>query len=186
MNQRTHFFCILIIAILILVIVYLAFFSTPKESQKSVQIRQEFPAGTFSLSPDEPEPKPVQIFIQGAKNGKSVQVSWDSSQLRVFHLILFDSEPYQKGEPADAIAVSGLKEIPQDSRIQEKDVVSFIPSGYVLGDEIPEILFPGKEIELATGTDYYLQLFAFIEDNKEVIINKTFTFTESCLSPDCQ
>lgn len=182
MNQKIHFLYIVIIAALTLIVVYLSFFGVFQEGGR---VMQEFPAGTFSLSPDGPEAKPTQVLIRGAKNGKSIRVSWDSPQLRVFHLILFDGVSYQKGEPA-LLAVSGLKEIPQDRPIQEKDAVGFIPSGYVLGDEIPELLFLRKELELAPGTDYYLQLFAFQEDNKEIVINKTFTFTESCLHPNCQ
>ena len=195
MNQKSIFFLIFALVFLVLVVFLFSFFSEDEnrlanqplpQSQEITVIAPEFLAGTFSIY--EPNPESIEISIQGANNDKTVQLSWDDSVTRVFYIVVFDGELYKKAEPALVAVISGVKEVTAtEEEILREDVLGFISPGYVIGDAVQGFSSNVQGgLELEVGKEYYLQVIAFAKDDKDIIINKTFTFTESCFPPNCQ
>jgi len=196
MNQKLIFFLITLVFLVSAVFLF-SFFSGDEDgpenqplpqSQEMTVISPEFLAGTFSTHESDFDPESVEISIQGAKNGKSVQLSWDDSLTRVFYIVLFDGKLYEKAEPALVAIVSGVKEVTAtEQEVLREDVLGFISPGYVIGDAVQGFSsFTQEGLELTVGKEYYLQVIAFAKDDKDIDINKTFIFTESCLPPNCQ
>jgi hypothetical protein len=141
---------------------------------------------------------PIDISIEGAGT-RTVKLSWDDSKADVFRIVLFDADLLQSKPEKSAIwAIVSLKTIPTDGSavdLTRDNMAGFIPSGYTIGERIlgfihePEPSFNAlKVFSLVQGREYILQLnglkAAGAEDG-QILMNKTFTFTNSCLPPDC-
>ena len=195
MNQKFILFTIVIIVLGI----FLFFFSEPQEpgedlivtpipqNQETEPILLEFLVGTFSVDQSY-QNEPIEISIQGAKNGKGAQLSWEESQFSVYYLAVLDGEQFQKGQFEEVAFVSGVKEAPaENEEIQQENILGFISSGYVIGDEVQGLHSTAQEgLELTVGKQYYIQLNGLLENDKDITVNKIFTFTSSCLPPNCQ
>ena len=134
--------------------------------------------------------KSAEVSIQKSKNGKTAELSWDNAQFRVFHIVALDGELFRKGEPSIVWQISSISRFPtaSDDNFKKEDVSGFISSPYALGDTVQGMTsfeVPG-EFQLQVGKQYYVQLIGFVENNKNVTINKEFTFTPSCLPPGCK
>src|SRR3989344_4695501 len=148
-----------------------------------------FVEGTFSNS--EGLDGQVEVTIQKAEDSDAPRLTWDESQFRVFHVALFDADKIEQRADNDILLwrISSWREFPERNEpFTRENITGFLSSGYVLGEErtgfdsleIPEEFQPFK---LEQRTRYYLQLIGFGNDDSEVTVNKTFTFTDSCLPP---
>jgi len=157
--------------------------------------RPWFLEGTFfsDVEIEEGTQEGIEVVIQMAESRNSVRLAWDESKFRVFEVVLFNGDNIEKREYDNILAwsISSLREFPEGSpHITREDVGDFLHSGYVIGEgkagfnsiEIPKEFQP---FALEPGTTYYLQLMGFWFDDSDVLVNKTFTFTDSCLPPNC-
>lgn len=170
--------------------------STPRETQPQETQPEptgpQFLEGTFGISPQTQEPQePVELSLQGAKEGKTIRISWDESKVRIFHIVLL----HPKLERQTIWLLSFIGGLPENLMdIKRENISSFIPSGYVIGDAmegfqlLEDFQSPDRrqEFELTLGQQYYLQMLGFTKDDQSIATNKKFTFTSSCLPPDCQ
>lgn len=190
MEHKTIKPIILILSIIIIAVAIAFFFlkspvlkPVPSTSPVSVQVvAPEFLIGTFP-----PVEESIEISIQKSQNAKTAQLSWNDSQFQVFHIVVFDSELFDKGESSAIWNISSAKRFPTDinDNFKKEDVAGFLPSGYAIGDTIQG--FKALEVpgfELSQRKNYYLQMIGFANDTN-LTINKAFTFTTSCLPPDC-
>ncbi|HZX49787.1 MAG TPA: hypothetical protein VFE94_01385 [Candidatus Paceibacterota bacterium] len=155
----------------------------------------QFPEGTFS---DSELIEDISISIQQAENKSSTaRLAWDEARFRVFAVSLFDGDKIERRENDDILLwfISSFRGLPEDGQpVQRQDVTGFLSSGYVIGEgragfdylEAPEEFQP-YTLELESGTTYYLKMVGFGGDNDaNITVNKIFTFTDSCLPPNCE
>ena len=164
--------------------------SAPSQAapEASLVAAQELLVGTFP-----PGSKPVDVSVEGVKGTKTITASWGSSNLDAFYLILFDAELYlTRSEKMIVWAASSLKQgsLPDNGIVTKEDTTSIIPSGHKLGQAVsglknsPDELSGG--LELSVGRKYLLQIAGFTKEGNVVHVNKEFTYTSSCLPPNCQ
>ena len=203
--MQNKFFILIIIIVFVGVVVTGLFFvrnvqnSTPDEqvltesqfpdqkiSDEAQIVQPEtLPSGTFPLSNE-----PIELSIERA-DATTILISWEDSQLNAFNLLVYDAEDFRLN-PAEALvwAISSLKDVilPADGIVTDEDIVGFIPSEYMLGELVTGLETSPEPANgnLAVGKKYYLQVSGFGDDGDITIVNKDFTFTESCLPPDCQ
>ena len=144
------------------------------------------PVGTFP-----PERDPIEVSVEGVEGKDTVQLSWNGSQLDAFYIILFDEELFHTQSKEMVVwAISSLRKgsLPEDGIAKREDVTGFIPSGYTIGETILGFQdSPGASdrIQLTVGKKYLLQVNGFINEDEHTAVNREFTFTDSCLPPDC-
>lgn len=162
------------------------------------QLSPDFPIGLIGEDIGESFLLPTEIafsefFIEGY-NG-TLKVSWNEGKIDVFSVTLFDLEllhmnPIPPG--ANVWMISSLKDPDTTEGFIRKNLLGIIPSGYIIGDSIPDFSQSPKtsaEVQLAVGKEYDLTVTGFITKygmDQPVIIKGVFTFTESCLPPNCQ
>jgi len=165
-------------------------------AQTMIEIGQVSPAD--SLFPPQ-QVNPIDISIKGADTS-TVELSWDDSQADVFRIVLLDKEWLQsKFEESLIWAIVSLKSIPNDGSavdLTRENMVGFISSGYIIGEEIPGFIHePGpassllEGASLLPGREYALLLNGFKTEGAEdeqIFMSTTFTFTDSCLPPNCE
>ena len=203
MKYKSIIFIILVVILLALSIFFSAiFFSVKHPAQKShvlnpsttklqtqPAIRQEipiFPSGTFPI-----DAKPVNVSLEGVKEKSTVSVSWDDSQVNAFYLVVFDVELFKTHtDKALVWVVSSLQHASLPAGvITKQDTMGFIPSGYKIGAVIPGFHHNpsvSEGVQLTVGKKYYLQMNGFTKKGDVITVNKEFTFTNSCLSPNCK
>ena len=137
---------------------------------------------------------PINISIEGTDR-QTVKLSWNDSKTDVFRVALFDAE-LLRSKPEESLiwAITSVKTIPNDGsalNLTRENMTGFISSGYIAGTILlgfsSEPSLPGG-VTLTPGREYILQLNGLEEIGAEdtlVLTNKTFTFTKSCLAPDC-
>lgn len=121
---------------------------------------------------------------------KTTRLSWDDGKIDVFSVLLADLELLTANPPKAIVwRISSFQRPPDRAEdLKREGIAGFIPSGYILGDSIPGFYqFSGKpdKIHLTVGRKYILQVDAFTPEEKLVLVEKIFTFTSSCLPPDC-
>ena len=137
--------------------------------------------------------EPVEISLQRAVSGKTVAVSWDDSQMRTFNIIVFDAELFKtrSGNPVVWSIISLRQDslTAEDSIVQTEDFIGFIPSGYRIGETISEYKSSPStpdRVQLSVGKEYIMMVNGLTDKELLITINKEFTFTESCLPPNCR
>lgn len=191
--KPNRIFIIVALLILLAVVIGALFFAgrssappLPSQETPTVQLKPEFVEGAFIEDQEakgtfiQPQ-ETIEVSLQKAKERQGIVVSWDESEVRVFHLVLLNTDftviwllsALDKGDVTASIS---------------KNRALFIPSGYVLGDILEgfQLLEDQQKLELTPGQEYYLQMIGFTKDGTQIGINKKFTFTTSCLSPDCE
>jgi hypothetical protein len=148
---------------------------TPGVVQEDQIVQPEtLPSGTFP-----PTSEPVDLSIEGTGvPASTVRVSWKDSQLKnVFYLVVYDAEDFSTNPAGSLVwAISSIKGsgvLPADGIVTDEDITGFIPSGEQINGN------------LTVGRKYYAQVSGFTEDGDIAVVNKHFTFTNSCLPPDC-
>ena len=152
--------------------------SVPPISKETptAQLKPEFVEGAFVEDQEAKgtfiQPKEaIEVSLQTAKEGKSIAVSWDETNIQVFHLVLLNTD-------FKVIwLISALDKGDATANVT-KDRTFFIPSGYVLGDVLEgfQLLADRQKLELTPDQEYYLQMIGFTRDGTQVGINKKFTF----------
>lgn len=201
MKQKYILFIITILFLAVVAFVAANFLfpksAPPPESSETIpttplQLEPEFLEGAFLENQDVrgtfvQSEEPVELSLQGAKEGKSVAVSWDGSKVSIFHIVLLNTKLQRQTIWLLSSLDSGV--LPEgEEGIKRKDISLFVPSGYVVGDTMEgfQSLDEQQEFELTLGQQYYLQMLGFTKDGQSIAINKKFIFTASCLPPDCK
>ena len=160
---------------------------SPTFATGTVSFLERDPTGALSVL----ELDPIEVSVEGVEGKDTVQLSWDGSQLDAFYIILFDEELFHAQSKEMVVwAISSLRKgsLPEDGIAKREDVTGFIPSGYTIGETILGFQdSPGASdrIQLTVGKKYLLQVNGFINEDEHTAVNREFTFTGSCLPPDC-
>ena len=190
--KQNHFIFVSALLLLLVFIssgcTFLSRENTPPTQAPAIPQEAEYFEDVF---PEDQEP--VEISLQRAVSGKTVAVSWDDSKMSTFNIIVFDAELFKtrSGNPIVWSIISLRQDslTAEDSIVQTEDFIGFIPSGYMIGETISEYKSSPStpdRVQLTVDKEYIMVVNGLTDKELLITINKEFTFTESCLPPNCQ
>ena len=177
--KKTLFFLSIALLILLTVLLFPNLQKLIQRLTTPQPLSQTSPLVEIDIFVTPPELKSFDFQIQ--ELGSTISVSWATSDIEIFHLVLMDVNKFKQQPQEDPIilVINSEQKPPEDPKTlpQKEDIQVFLTPPYTIGEKKEGFFSSEAEgVILEKGKEYYLQLVGFDREGNFRVTTKKFKF----------